>query len=559
MVWVPRKGPIGRGDTRVWLLPALFAICLLAETVTPAMAGRVQLVDRRDSYELGTHLALLEDATGAMTIEQVASGDSNPLFEQSKVRTPNFGYTRSVWWARVTLENATVAQHDWMLEVAYAPLDRIDLFRLEGSDFHQITVGDQFPFANRPMAYRFFLFPLRIEPGQRTTVYLRFQTEGTMRLPLNLRTPAAQAVDMKKDMFGLGLYYGVMLAMLGYNFFLLIWVRDRTYLFYELYISGFILLMLTANGLAAQYLWPEATRLNNVALPLFSGFGFLTIAYFAQTFLHTRDHARRLHRVLDALKGVGLLLMVVSLLDYGMGLRMMSLVGVLVPLLLLTAGWLVWRDGFEPALYFLLAWGGLMAGGLVVNMISFGWVPSNFITANGMQIGSALEVIMLSIGLAERIKKLKRDRSEAREEARLVRVENEALESEVLARTRVLQARNQELETLDRIVKAINRETGVAAPDGNFVGPGHEADSPGRTGRLPDVGQQIRLPLHLGPGLLAGHPQHQPESGRPQPPAAGTGGTGTREHLPHQAPGWSAPLRCGWRTGIEGLRSDHDP
>ena len=48
---------------------------------------------------------------------------------------------------------------------------------------------------------------------------------------------------------------------------------------------------------------------------------------------------------------------------------------------------------------------------------NLGWLPTNFLTTYGMQIGSALEMLMLSFALADRINHLQHEKERAQAEA----------------------------------------------------------------------------------------------------------------------------------------------
>jgi hypothetical protein len=56
-------------------------------------------------------------------------------------------------------------------------------------------------------------------------------------LPLRLWRPDAFASRFAYEEFGFGVYYGIMLVMVLYNLSLFLFVRDRNYLYYVLYIG----------------------------------------------------------------------------------------------------------------------------------------------------------------------------------------------------------------------------------------------------------------------------------------------------------------------------------
>ncbi len=59
----------------------------------------------------------------------------------------------------------------------------------------------------------------------------------------------------------------------------------------------------------------------------------------------------------------------------------------------------------------------LLAGGMLLALRNFSLIPSTFLTVNAMQIGSAMEMLLLSLGLAARFNELKRLKESAQQQA----------------------------------------------------------------------------------------------------------------------------------------------
>jgi diguanylate cyclase len=109
------------------------------------------------------------------------------------------------------------------------------------------------------------------------------------------------------------------------------------------------------------------------------------------------------------------------------------------------------RQGFAPARIFLLAWCLVLVGGLVLAASKFGLLPRNMLTEHATQVGTALEVILLSLSLAGRLQHERRLRERAQAEAMATqRRANERLEQRVAERTRDLEALNRRLEQVSR-------------------------------------------------------------------------------------------------------------
>jgi hypothetical protein len=95
-----------------------------------ASAQPVLQLGNQGSYNLGPHVAYLEDPTARLTVEDVAQASQQARFRAARSDGPaaNFGLTRSAIWLRIALQAPPGADPDWLLELAYPPLDRLELY-----------------------------------------------------------------------------------------------------------------------------------------------------------------------------------------------------------------------------------------------------------------------------------------------------------------------------------------------------------------------------------------------------------------------------------------------
>lgn len=138
--------------------------------------------------------------------------------------------------------------------------------------------------------------------------------------------------------------------------------------------------------------------------------------------------------------------MLASALPYAPMVQLMLALAIFSSLLIMSAGSKLWWFGHLPARIFTLAWSTLLISFILASLNKFGLLPRVFWTENIMQIGGALEVILLSIALGERINEEKRQRILA--ERRL----STSLEEMVQTRTSELHQALEQLETANAIL-----------------------------------------------------------------------------------------------------------
>lgn len=368
---------------------------------------RVVALGSQPSYALSPAFDVLDDPSGVLTLDQVRG----PEWARRFVPVPgtlsgtNFGLTRSAIWLRVTLAPAPDAPADWLLEVAYPPLDRLALWTPGADGSYRVQeAGDLRPFAQRVVAHRNHVLPVRLVPGQPTTIYLRAEGQGTVSVPTRLWQPAALWRSDQGGYATLALYFGLLTGLFLYNLLLWISVRDRGYLIYVAFVAGMAVAQAALTGFGYQFLWSEATWWNSVAPPAGMSIAAIFGMLFARDFLASAARMPMLDRVLQLLIGGWLLTLLAALAaPYGWSTWMVTVLAVVSVATLIVAGALCVRRGYPGARYFLTAWALLLGGVLTLFLHNIGVLPSNPFTSNGLLIGSAGEMILLSFALADRI------------------------------------------------------------------------------------------------------------------------------------------------------------
>ncbi|WP_017903154.1 hybrid sensor histidine kinase/response regulator [Pseudomonas asplenii] len=384
----------------------------------PLMASAVEFDESTQSLPLGRVMQVFEDVGGQAAIADIVSPAMAGRFRQHDKDALNAGYSQSAFWLKVDLtykpKNAE-ARRTWLLELAYPPMDHIDLYLPDASGEYRLNqrTGDELPFASRPIKQNNYLFELDFAPNESKTVYLRLQTAGSVQAPLSLWSSQAYLEEQPVRLYVLGLIYGVLLGMLVYNLFIYLSVRDTSYLYYIFYIASFGFYQLSVNGAAVQYFWPNNPWWANAATPFLIGSAGFFGCQFARSFLTTAVHSRWLDRLLLLLMAVGVLVMALSLMSgYALALRLATALALVFTVTIFFAGVRAWYRGQRVARYFIIAWSAFLLGGLVNTLMVLGYLPNMFLTMYASQIGSALEVGLLSLALADRINAMREQQAQ---------------------------------------------------------------------------------------------------------------------------------------------------
>ena len=436
-------------------------LCLLIVWTAGARGADLQLDGKPDPrpINLTPYWSVLEDTDKKWTIDDVTGAELAARFSQPKLKADslNFGLRQSAIWLRITIANKSEREIRRMLEIAFTHLHHVDFYEPADFGFTHISTGHSKPFAERLVNHRHFVFPLRIPAGSELTYYLRVATGTTLDIPTKLWEPKAFEKQSLNEYIGQALYFGMLLALGLYNFLLFVSLRDRTYLYYVMFVTANALSVIAFSGVAYQFLWPESPGWSMISSMIGFALTGITLLMFQRRLLATDVTVPMLDKVIRTFIALNVLQMIGfwvlpyhKIIGIGITLDMMNM------LLALIVGITCKLRGQRSARFFLLAFSCLVFTAVLTALRSYGikGIP-NFISVYGIQIGSALEMLLLSLALADRFNQMKREKESAQQQLvdSLKRSER-ILEQRVAERTDELLRTNRELVEHEKALEA---------------------------------------------------------------------------------------------------------
>ncbi len=280
------------------------------------------------------------------------------------------------------------------------------------------------------------------------------------------------------------IYIGIMLALFLYNLALYFFVKDKVYIYYCLYIVFIALAQLSLLGYSKYYIFSSNPYLYEISIVGFSALSGVLGVLFARDFLRTKVFAPKIDKVL---------LVIIVVYTFAFISRLLSLVsisyfltdvgGLLVPVSFIVAGVISYRAGHKSAGYFLIAWLFFLVGLIVYVFQNYGIIELNTFANLPMLVGSALESVLLSLALANRINILKKENEREqkeklealRENERLIKEQNIYLEKMVNSRTEELE---QTLKNLQNTQTQLVNQEKMASLGQLTAGIAHEINNP---------------------------------------------------------------------------------
>jgi serine phosphatase RsbU (regulator of sigma subunit) len=434
----------------------------------------IEISDNFQKLRVGKkHLRIFKDETSQMTLKELLQV-SNDKFAPPKDDSPNYGYTKSVIFAKFSLRNQDTKQQEVLLEIDYPVLDDVRFYLLDEASniVKEYKTGDWLPFGQRELPTRNFVFSLPLEPYKTYTVVLRIKNDSTVSFPITLWQPDNFWKAENYSMWWFGIFYGIMLVMLLYNLFIYSVLKEPSYLWYVLNIIAIVLFQLAFNGIGFQYLWGNIPGFNHFNMPLAASLLTLFSIGFSRLFLNTAVKQQVLDKIFIVLIAIAIITAFLSFfITQRISLRFATFMVLPSSIAILYGGFNALRQGYRPARFFVVSWLVYLIGALLVALRGLGLTPTNFITTYSIQIGSAIEVILLSLALADRINTLRKEiaqralekerleKEKEREMREVMEQQNERLEQLVTERTHELFDKNKQLtdsiQYAQRIQKAI--------------------------------------------------------------------------------------------------------
>ncbi len=317
------------------------------------------------------------------------------------------GFTNSIYWFKIKIFSKI--NEKWIMEIGYPPLDNISVY-LNGEKI--FTGGDKLKFNTRYFKTTTYAFYLPLKLNKTNTIYFNIQTASSLQFPIKIYPEKLFLESLLKRNLIEGVYVGILLVMIFYNFFIYLSVKDKTYLIYIMYVLSCLFFYLTISGLTFKFLFPENVYANNRALP----FAVNSITFwgtlFGLFFLNIRKHNKLIYYFILFSSIVAFILLILSVyLEYSVEIQLSAALSLFAAIFLLAGGIFSLYKGYKPALFYVLGWLTLLTGGVILVMNKFGIIPENIFTENILQVGSVIEVIFLSFSLGERINNLQHEKN----------------------------------------------------------------------------------------------------------------------------------------------------
>ncbi len=459
----------------------ILSVLLLLSFCKVECENILELKNNKSQNYIGKYLEILNDQNGSYSIGEVLN---NKNFINANSDVPNLQVTSFVHWIKFTAVNLS-DKKEFIVQLALATIDYVDFYSVyDDGRIDSVSTGDCRSFNNRPYGRPDFAFKIILKKNEKVKIFFKVSGGEQIQTPVNIGEETLMLKSFINEDSLMGIYFGIILVMFLYNSFIYFSTRDKSYLFYVVYIIIVGITQLNFMGYTAAYLWPNSTYISNMAVYILSSITAISSIEFMKRFLSTKEKTPTLHKYFNVFYFIYYLAMVLAFCKkFNWSYQIIQINATMAASYILLVAWQISKQGYRPARFFLAAWSTFLIGVCVFVFKDLGILPYNKITYYTMPVGSAFEVILLSLALADRINILRKEKEDSQhknlelllENEKIIKDQNIKLEVMVKDRTFELEQTNKNLKEAEAILVSAEK---MASLGQLTAGISHEINNP---------------------------------------------------------------------------------
>jgi hypothetical protein len=396
----------------------------------------------------------------------------------------NFGINSDLMWLKYDIINQSQESTKYFY-INNSSLDSLELYVIEGSKtIGTYSGGRLVDYGSKPIPSKSIIFKLELPQNVPISIYLQINSVNKKIITATVSDLSFIDLLINRENILFGIFTGILVGLFFYNLFLYFSVRDKIYLIYVIHTALVWFAQSSILGYTQEIFWQDSVWLNLRSGVIFSSLVSVVGIWFLRVFLSTNSFTPKLD------KGFYFIYIVYSFIlvnafffSITISYQTLLVTQSIVVFFVLLVAYVISRKGYGPARYYLLAWSIFMIGIFLFVFSEMGIIPTNNLTAYIMPLGSALEVVLLSFALADKINILKKEKEEEqaaklrmfKENEELIREQNSMLEQKVTIRTEELEHALRNLQNTQS--QLVNQEK-MASLGQLTAGIAHEINNP---------------------------------------------------------------------------------
>ena len=346
-------------------------------------------------------------------------------------------------WIRFTLKNTSKVKLIKILELSNAITETIVLY-----DDEKIILDGMWNIKDsRDTLHP--TFKIKLEPNEESIFYIKMSSKiSSLISKLILWDKDAFTYHHYKHKTYIFIFFAIIITLLLYNLMIMVFTKEKVYLYYTLYLLSVIFFQANYLGVAQLYFFSnEISIIICKASMIYISFLIISILLFTREFLNIYQFKK-----LDKpLKFYLYLTPIIALLSYDNFLFNMNIILLFIPLALYVVfiSFYFLYKGVKQAKYYVLGWTIVIVSLIFINLKTIGFFDITKYFEYMNELSFSLEALLFSIALAHRINTLNEQKNELN--LKLIsfqKDEKKKLQELVYERTKDLEGSLQEKDLL---------------------------------------------------------------------------------------------------------------
>lgn len=369
-----------------------------------------------------------------------------------KMSQPNLGFTPNDVWFKIKIKPINTNKHRYYLKINNPNIDFITLQKIiDNKIVYSSASGDQIPYYKRPVQKRLLLIPLRL--SNKTNTFLIKVNNGSEHFNFNLEVINEKALfsEFYYQQYLLGAFFGVLFFIFAFNLAVGLLIKEKTSLYYCLYIITFSILQANNLGFGKEFLWPNNNYLANHINPITATLAIIFLINFSRHYLNLKTLLPKYHTILMIISTLLIINLIFALIPlsfcYSFSIIFINTITLGLNILVIIISIKAILKKYKPAIIFFFAFSLLFISVFAFILKNFGVLPSNIFTNYGLQFGSIIESVLLTFGIIIRFKSIRDESFDNILELNKIKDEaNVKLEEQVIIRTQEIASQKQIIE-----------------------------------------------------------------------------------------------------------------
>jgi class 3 adenylate cyclase len=421
--------------TLVFLI--LFRPALAEETVF-ALDGK------KGNNNISSSVSYLKDSDSKLTFEDIKSGKYDGQFVRNTGASLSFGNVEATIWHKFVIRKSTPSSDRWLLVVDNHHLDSITFYYADGKGgYNSEHSGRLISYNLRKYKYNTFVFDLPFETADSQKFYLKVSSY-LLKYPIQvIRYDTFSDIQLKRSIT-MGALVGFLLMIVLYNLFIYFTERDKNYLYYIVYVSVSCIKISDTKGYM-DFFWQGPLSFMQTQTPGLTLLLGVFMTMFTGHILDFRKNLPKAYNWILAIFGPMLLAsLFFNIIDDKLYSSLINQLGsISLTFFLYICALVIYRKGYRVARFYIIAVSAYFLSIMVYTLSLLGVLPFNNFTDNLIELGVALEMLLFSLALADKIREYKKAKKHAemdlmrtmKENERLILDQNKILEIKVEERT----------------------------------------------------------------------------------------------------------------------------